>query len=86
MKNSAEDYLSTLNDKSAWVFTKQETDFDVSVLATKLFAEIPNIEETNVEQYFSEHHSDYEIEPCRRPIAMSRLMRTSTRPSARATA
>ena len=37
-------------------------NFDVSVLATKLFAEIPNIEETNVEQYFSEHHSDYEIE------------------------
>lgn len=62
MKNSAEEYLRTLNDKSAWVFTKQETDFDVSVLATKLFAEIPNIEETNVEQYFSEHHSDYEIE------------------------
>lgn len=62
MKNSAEEYLKTLNDKSAWVFTKQETDFDVSVLATKLFAEIPNIEETNVEQYFSEHHSDYEIE------------------------
>lgn len=62
MKNSAEEYLRTLNDKSAWVFTKQETDFDVSVLATKLFSEIPNIEETNVEQYFSEHHSDYEIE------------------------
>ena len=62
MKNSAEEYLRTLNDKSAWVFTKQETDFDVSVLATKLFAEIPNIEETNVEQYFSEHHNDYEIE------------------------
>ena len=36
MKNSAEDYLKTLNDKSAWVFTKQETDFDTSVLATKL--------------------------------------------------
>ena len=62
MKNSAEEYLRTLNDKSAWVFTKQETDFDVSVLATKLFSEIPNIEETNVEQYFSEHHSDYGIE------------------------
>lgn len=65
MKNSAEEYLRTLNDKSAWVFTKQETDFDVSVLATKLFSEIPNIEETNVEQYFSEHHSDYGIETYR---------------------
>ena len=62
MKISAEEYLKTLNDKSAWVFTKQETDFDTSVLATKLFNEIPDIEDTNVEQYFSEHHSDYDIE------------------------
>lgn len=62
MKNNAEEYLKTLNDKSAWVFTKQETDFDVSVMATKLFSEIPNIDEINVEQYFSEHHDDYEIE------------------------
>ena len=57
MKISAEEYLKTLNDKSAWVFTKQETDFDASVLATKLFNEIPDIENTNVEQYFSEHPS-----------------------------
>ena len=62
MKNSAEEYLSSLNEKSVWVFTKQETDFDTAVLATKLFAEIPNIDETNVEQYFSEHHSEYEID------------------------
>ena len=40
----------------------EETDFDTAVLATKLFAEIPNIDETNVEQYFSEHHSEYEID------------------------
>lgn len=62
MKNSAEEYLNSLNEKSVWVFTKQETDFDTAVLATKLFAEIPNIDETNVEQYFSEHHSEYEID------------------------
>ena len=61
MKISAEEYLKTLNDKSAWVFTKQETDFDTSVLATKLFNEIPDIEDTNVEQYFSEHHSIKEV-------------------------
>ena len=62
MKNSAEEYLNSLNEKSVWVFTKQETDFDTAVLATKLFAERPNIDETNVEQYFSEHHSEYEID------------------------
>lgn len=62
MNNSTEKYLKALNDKSVWVFTKQETNFDTSVLATKLFNEIPDIEKTNVEQYFSEHHNDYEIE------------------------
>ena len=62
MKNSAEEYLKTLNDKSVWVFTKQETDFNTSVLAAKLFNEIPDIENTNIEQYFSEHHDDYGIE------------------------
>ena len=62
MKNNVEEFLNTLNDKSVWVFTKQETDFDTAVLATKLFNEIPDIEKTNVEQYFTEHHSDYDIE------------------------
>ena len=62
MKNNAEEYLNNLTEKSVWVFTKQETDFDISVLATKLFSDIPNIDETNVEQYFSEHHNEYEID------------------------
>lgn len=62
MKINAEKYLKNLTEKSAWVFTKQETDFDTSVLATKLFSDIPNIDETNVEQYFSEHHNEYEID------------------------
>lgn len=44
MKNNVEEFLNTLNDKSVWVFTKQETDFDTAVLATKLFNEIPDIE------------------------------------------
>lgn len=62
MMNSAQNYLNSLNEKSVWVFTKQETDFDASVLATKLFQEIPDVENTNVEKYFAEHHSDYDID------------------------
>ena len=56
------EYLNSLNDKSVWVFTKQETDFDISIFATKLFAEIPNVENENIETYFADHHSDYNIE------------------------
>ena len=59
---SAEEYLKTLDEKSVWVFTKQETDFDVSVFATKLFKDIPDIDNENIEEYFSKHHLEYNIE------------------------
>lgn len=68
MKISSKEYLDSLNEKSVWVFTKQETDFDASFLATKLFEEIPDINTTNVEQYFAEHHLDYDIETDRHRI------------------
>ena len=53
--------LQSLDEKSVWIFTKQETDFDESVKSTKLFAEIPNRDEINVEQYFTENHNRYNI-------------------------
>ena len=48
MKISAQDYLNSLNDKSVWVFTKQETDFNVAIQATKLFDDISDIKEVNI--------------------------------------
>jgi len=57
----ANEKLSTLNENSAWVFTKQETDFDESVKSTKLFAEIPNRDTTNVEKYFTDNHAAYGV-------------------------
>ena len=60
---SAEEYLSTLNEKSVWVFTKQQvSSFDEIIKVTNFFENIPNREETNIEQYFTEHHAEYGIE------------------------
>ncbi len=59
--NDAEKYLQSLNKKSVWIFTKQETNFDDAFLATRLFNEIPNIEDENIETYFRDHHLDYDI-------------------------
>ncbi len=60
---SAEEYLSLLNEKSVWVFTKQQvSSFDEIIRVTNFFENIPNREETNIEQYFSEHHAEYGIE------------------------
>lgn len=56
------DYLNSLNDKSVWVFTKQETDFDSAFLSTLLFDEMPNRENNDIEQYFKDNHSRYGIE------------------------
>lgn len=60
---SAEEYLRTLNEKSVWVFTKQKvSSFDEIIKVTNFFEDIPDREHTNIEQYFSEHHSEYAIE------------------------
>lgn len=61
MKQKINNYLNSLHEKSVWIFTKQETDFDVSVLATKLFEEMPSTETKNVEEYFKDNHERYDI-------------------------
>lgn len=60
--------LNKLTNKSVWVFTKQETNFDDAFLATKLFYEMPDKENNNIENYFREHHSDYDIDTDRHRI------------------
>lgn len=60
---SAEEYLRTLNEKSVWVFTKQQVSkFDEIIKVTNFFENIPDRENTNIEQYFTEHHAEYGIE------------------------
>lgn len=60
---SAEEYLKTLNEKSVWVFTKQKvSSFDEIIKVTNLFDSIPNRETTNIEEFFANHHLDFEVE------------------------
>lgn len=58
---TANEYLATLTDKSAWVFTKQDTSFEESFKATKLFATVCYTPDINIEQYFATHHNEYDI-------------------------
>ncbi len=63
---SAEEYLSNLNEKSVWVFTKQQvSSFDEIIRVVNFFENIPDRENTNIEQYFIEHHMEYDIETSR---------------------
>ena len=59
---SAEEYLNNLNKKSVWLFTKQQvSSFDEIIKVTNFFENIPDRENTNIEQYFAEHHSEFGI-------------------------
>lgn len=66
--------LKNLTPNSVWLFTKQDIDFDESFKATKLFAEIEDKESTNIEKYFKENHSRYNINTDRhRMLVISQL-------------
>lgn len=51
--------LDGLHEWSVWVFTKQDTDFDQSFRAAKLFSEMP--EGSCIEDYFAREHTRYGI-------------------------
>ncbi len=55
------DKLSSLSSDSVWKFPKQDTDFDNAFRAAKLFNDIPNREEVNIESYFEKNYKKYGI-------------------------
>jgi len=55
------DKLISLDEKSVWIFTKQDTDFDQAFRGVKLFASIHDKENTNIEEYFSENHDRFGV-------------------------
>ncbi|MCR3906961.1 MAG: hypothetical protein NUK62_08070 [Tenericutes bacterium] len=61
MQKTFIDRLTELDDNSIWIFTKQETSFDEAFKAAKLFDEIPDIQNTNVENYFLQNHTRYGV-------------------------
>lgn len=65
---TANEKLQQLKPNSVWVFTKQETDFDESYKSALLFSEIPDKENTNIEDYFTKNHTRYDIQTDRHRI------------------
>lgn len=58
----ANEKLNGLTNKDVWIFTKQTPSFDTAFKSAKLFSEIPDIDNTNIENYFAENHNRYGIE------------------------
>ena len=49
--------LESLDEGSVWRFPKQDVSFDNAFRAAKLFHEIPNKENVNIEEYFEKKYS-----------------------------
>ncbi len=65
---STNEWLNRLNEKSVWLITKQNIDFEEAFNAARLFSEIPNKEEINIEEYFAKNYKKYNISTDRHRI------------------
>ena len=74
--------LQSLNEGSVWRFPKQDVSFDNAFRATKLFHEIPDENNLNIEEYFQNNHAKYEINHSRhRVLAISQMYGLLTKSS-----
>ena len=62
------EYLNNLHDKSVWAFTKQDTNFEQAVYATRLFVDIYECDNINIEDYFRENFFKYNIKTDRHRV------------------
>lgn len=65
---NAKEKYDSLNIKSAWAYTKQIAEFNELFLSSKLFSEIVDVENTNIEQYFNDNYERYGISTNRHRI------------------
>lgn len=79
---NAKEKFDSLNERSAWAYTKQKANFEDLYNSAKLFDEIPDIENANVEDYFSEHYAEYGISTDRhRILAIAQMFGLITKDS-----
>lgn len=57
-----EQKLASLDENDVWLFTKQTAVFDEAFKMIQLFSEIDDIDNVNIQQYFIEHHQEYDID------------------------
>jgi len=66
--------LESLDEGSVWRFPKQDVSFDNAFKAAKLFHEIPNKKNVNIEEYYEKNYSKYGIGSYRhRTLAISQM-------------
>lgn len=59
--NTNNDKMKLLKDGHVWRFAKQDVSFDNAFRAAKLFDEIPNKDNVNIEHYYEQHYIEYGI-------------------------
>lgn len=62
------DKLKSLTENDIWIFTKQSTSFDTAFKSVCLFEEALTKDNVNLEEYFAENHSRFEIDTDRHRV------------------
>lgn len=65
---NAKQKLNSLTIRGAWAYTKQSANYQDLFLSTKLFSEIVDAKNTNIEQYFADNYQNYGISTYRHRI------------------
>ena len=70
---TVEEKLQSLNAKSVWYFAKQDTSFDNAFKAVKMFDEIHDRSNVNIEDYFIENKARYDLDCNHRILSVAQL-------------
>lgn len=70
---TVEQKLSSLTKSSVWYFAKQDTNFDNAFKAVEIFNEIPDRQNTNIEEYYNTHGDEYSFHSNHRALSVAQM-------------
>ena len=83
---TVEQKLASLSRNSVWYFAKQDANFDKSFRAVQIFDQIPDREQTNIEDYYAQNGSRFNFDSNHRILSVAQLfgLLTKSAPFAKA--
>ena len=78
---TVEQKLASLARNSVWYFAKQDTNFDNSFRAVQIFDQIPDREQTNIEDYYAQNGPRFNFDSNHRILSVAQLFGLLTKES-----
>ena len=70
---TVDEKLNSLNAQSVWYFAKQDTNFDNAFKAVQIFDQIPDREQTNIEDYYSTNADRFNYHSNHRALSVAQM-------------